>query len=101
MEPGLIGVLQGADAAWLVVDLSDPACTEQVVAIREELARRKIVLEESWPAPEGDDVFQVRLPTLLVANKSDLDPDPEEVKGLEELLQIRSRASCTRTSLQR
>jgi hypothetical protein len=89
MEPGLIGVLQGADAAWLVVDLSDPACTEQVVAIREELTRRKIVLEESWPAPEGDDVFQVRLPTLLVANKSDLDPDPEEVKVLEELLQIR------------
>lgn len=89
MEPGLIGVLQGADAAWLVVDLSDPACTEQVVAIREELARRKIVLEESWPAPGGDDVFQVRLPTLLVANKSDLDPDPEEVKVLEELLQIR------------
>lgn len=89
MEPGLIGVLQGADAAWLVVDLSDPACTEQVVAIREELARRKIVLEESWPAPEVDDVFQVRLPTLLVANKSDLDPDPEEVKVLEELLQIR------------
>lgn len=89
METGLLGVLQGADAAWLVVDLADAACMDQVVAIREELARRKIVLDESWPAREADDAFQVRLPTLLVANKSDLDPDPEEVKVLEELLQIR------------
>ena len=89
METGLIGVLQGADAAWLVVDLSDPACTEQLLAIREELARRKIVLDESWPAREAEDAFQVRLPTLLVANKSDLDPDPDEVDVLEELLQIR------------
>jgi len=89
MEPGLIGVLQGADAAWLVVDLADPACMEQVLSIREELARRKIVLDESWPAREADETFQVRLPTLLVANKSDLDPDPEEVAVLEELLQIR------------
>jgi uncharacterized protein len=89
MEPGLIGVLQGADAAWLVVDLADPDCTDQVVAIREELARRKIVLDENWPARDADDVFQARLSTLLVANKSDLDPDPDEVKVLEELLDIR------------
>jgi ribosome-interacting GTPase 1 len=89
MEPALMGVLQGADAAWLVVDLADPQCTDQVVAIRDELARRKIVLDESWPAREADDVFQARLPTLLVANKSDLDPDPDEVKVLEELLDIR------------
>ena len=89
MEAGLMGVLQAADAAWLVVDLADPACTEQVVAIRDELGRRKIVLDENWPAREPDEPFQVRLPTLLVANKSDLDPDPDEVKVLEELLQIR------------
>jgi ribosome-interacting GTPase 1 len=89
MEAGLMGVLQGADAAWLVVDLADPACPEQVVAIREELARRKIVLDESWPARPAEDAFQVRLPTLLVANKSDLDPGPEEVNVLEELLHIR------------
>ncbi|HWD21756.1 MAG TPA: GTPase [Burkholderiales bacterium] len=89
MEAGLMGVLQGADAAWLVVDLSDPACTEQLLAIREELARRKIVLDESWPARQAEDAFQVRLPTLLVSNKSDLDPDPDEVNVLEELLQIR------------
>jgi hypothetical protein len=89
VEPALIGALQGADAAWLVVDLSDPGCTEQVLAVREELARRKIVLDENWPAPEDGDVFHTRLPTLLVANKSDLDPDPEEVNVLEELTGIR------------
>jgi hypothetical protein len=85
IEPGLFGVLQATDAAWLVVDVSDPACTEQVAFIRDALARRKILLDERWPAPASDDVFTARLPTLLVANKSDLDPDPDEVKVLEEL----------------
>jgi ribosome-interacting GTPase 1 len=89
MDPALIGVLQGADAAVLVIDLSDPACTEQTMAVLEELSGRKIVLDERWPAPEADELFQKRLPTLLVANKSDLDPDPDEVKVLEELLGIR------------
>jgi ribosome-interacting GTPase 1 len=94
MEPWLVGVLQGADAAWLVVDLSDPECTDQIAEIRDTLASRKIVLDERWPGfaqavDSGDDVFQVRLPTLLVANKADLDPDPDEVKVLEELVGIR------------
>jgi hypothetical protein len=98
MEPGLIGVLQGADAAWLVLDVADPDCTDQLVVIRDELARRKIVLDESWPARDADDVFQTRLPTLLVANKSDLDPDPDEVKVLEELLEIRYPAFAVSAS---
>jgi ribosome-interacting GTPase 1 len=38
---------------------------------------------------EMEDPFRVQLPTLLVANKSDLDPDPEEVEVLEELLGVR------------
>jgi ribosome-interacting GTPase 1 len=88
-DPAVYSILQGADAAWLVVDLSDPQCTDQLIEIRDELARRKIVLDERWPAPAGEDIFQVRLPTLLVANKTDLDPDPDEVKVLEELLEIR------------
>src|SRR5687767_57070 len=106
MEPSLLGALQGADAAWLVVDLADPECTDHVLLIIEELARRKITLEQRWPGLDGvlelhDDVFGARLPTLLVANKSDLDPDPEEVKVLEELLGIRYPAlavSATRGS---
>ena len=101
LEPWIVGVLQGADAIWLVVDLADPECTDQVVAIRDELARRKIVLDENWPRRSDDDVFRVSLPTLLVANKTDLDPDPDEVKVLEELLGIRYPAiavSATRGS---
>src|SRR5262249_14278588 len=47
-EPGVASVLQGADAAWLVVDLSDPACTEQVAFIRDALSQRRIVLDERW-----------------------------------------------------
>ena len=70
IEPGTTGVVQATDAAWLVVDISDPGCTEQAVFIRDALARRKIVLDERWPAPPEDDVFTARLPTLLVATRA-------------------------------
>jgi ribosome-interacting GTPase 1 len=56
MEPWLVNALQPADGALLIVDISDPDC------------------------------FRLELPTVLIANKSDLDPDPEEVEILEELL---------------
>ncbi len=95
METWIVNALQPADAAMLVVDLSDPDCLEQVPTVLERLAEKKIYLTTDWPglAPAGaepddeeDDVFSLRLPTVLVANKSDLDPDPDEVKVLEELL---------------
>ena len=105
MEPWYLNALQPADAALLVLDLSDPECIEQVPAIRTHLAGKKIILQESWPGltdGEGasradrdkgyeqiDDPFRISLPTLLVANKSDLAPGPEEVEVLEELLGVR------------
>jgi ribosome-interacting GTPase 1 len=112
MEPWLAGLLQTADAAWLVVDLSDPACAEQLLAIRDELAKRKITLIDAWPGldhgntvsgreqaePEGEEIpdpFRTHLPTLLVANKSDLDPDPEEARVLEELTGVQFPAITT------
>ena len=111
LEPWISGLLQAADAAWLVVDLSDPACAEHVLGIREELARLRVTLVESWPgleaspeaavgdpAPTSADVpdpFGARLPTLLVANKEDLDPDPDEVRVLEELTGVRYPAIAT------
>ena len=61
------------------------------------MAEKKIYLTTGWPGltsdtpqdEEEDDVFSLKLPTVLVANKSDLDPDPDEVKVLEELLGLR------------
>ena len=95
METWIVNALQPADAAMLVVDLSDPDCLEQVPTVLDRLGEKKIYLTTDWPglksagadaADEPDDVFSLRLPTVLVANKSDLDPDPDEVEVLEELL---------------
>src|SRR5690606_20728290 len=74
--------LQPADAALLVVDLSDPACADDVQAVLERLDERRVTLVPEWPATENTaersdgeddaralDPFRLRLPTLLVANK--------------------------------
>jgi ribosome-interacting GTPase 1 len=97
MEPWLVNTLQHADGILLVVDVADPECLEQVPVVLERLAEKKIYLRSSWPGLESttpleshdDDPFRLDLPTVLVANKSDLDPDPDEVKILEELLGLR------------
>jgi ribosome-interacting GTPase 1 len=110
MEPWMSGMLQTADAAWLVVDLADPECAEQVLAVCGELAQRKITLTDRWPGCSGEhgaeaspgtpahsgrrtedssDALTAELPTLLVANKSDLDPGADEVSVLEELAGVR------------
>ena len=94
MEPWLVATLQPADGVLLVIDVNDPECIDQVPAIMERLAEKKIFLLERWPglpggtgsAPGADDPFRLDLPTVLVANKCDLDPDPAEVEVLEELL---------------
>jgi len=91
--------LQTADAALLVLDLSEPACAEQVQYILGWLEERKVFLTAAWPgtdagpvartAEEDDlDPFRIVLPTLLIASKYDLDPEPGEVEALEELLDI-------------
>ena len=110
--------LQTVDAVWLVVDLADPACAEHLLVIRTELAQRKITLTDRWPglkaapgsapasqaqpdqargAEELPDPFRIQLPALLIANKHDLDPDPEEVRVFEELTDIRYPAIATST----
>jgi ribosome-interacting GTPase 1 len=117
MESWIVNALQPADAALLVVDLSAPGCVESVAAIRERLDSKRVTLSEDWggwlheglldvdaemladppaSAESGeespgydDDPFRIVLPTILVASKYDLDPDPEEIIVLEELLGIR------------
>mgnify|MGYP001545408117 FL=1 len=98
MEPWFVNALQPADGVLLVIDVSDPECLEQVPTVIERLAEKKIFLRSGWPGLDGtlaadtedeDDPFSLSVPTLLIANKSDLDPDPGEVETLEELLGLR------------
>ena len=96
LEPWLVNTLQHADAVLLVIDVADPECLEQVPTVLERLAEKKIFLRSARPgldrpmnAEEDDDPFRLDLPTVLGANKSDLDPDPDEVDVLEELLGLR------------
>ncbi|MGB5102727.1 MAG: GTPase [Steroidobacteraceae bacterium] len=98
--PWLAGTLQSADACLLVVDLADPECLQHVASVQEELARRRASLVTRWPAdaspqePQGlgpavdEDVFALRLPTVLLANKADrlehADTDLAVLAELEE-----------------
>jgi hypothetical protein len=78
--PWLQAALQSADAALLVIDLDDPACVERVADVHANLRTKRVTLTEHWEVPSTTpeenaaseaDPFAVRLPTLLVANKSD------------------------------
>ena len=96
--PWLGSTLQSADACLLVIDLADPECLQHVALTQAMLAERKISLVTEWPAgvnqppgtvlarEEDGDVFVLRLPTLLLANKSDLLEHPEtDIEALAEL----------------
>jgi uncharacterized protein len=104
MQPGLTTTLRSSDGALLVVDLSAPDCTEQLALILRRLAEAKIFLTECWPGQASSpaatvllspaDPFSVFLPTLLLANKTDL-ANPEDAAVLEELLGVRFPALAT------
>ena len=95
--PWLAGALQSADAGLLVVDLGEPSCLEQVQAVQSELAKKRLTLTERWGAKEDsgaaaaqdDDPFARKLPTLMLANKSDaianLDAELEAFRELSGL----------------
>ncbi len=107
LDPWVPGLLRFCDGILLTVDLADAGCMDHVLAIRSQLGERRISLSESWPGlpaavPETQedgatlpDPFRVHLPTLLLANKCDLDPDPGEVQVLEELLGVAYPALAT------
>jgi hypothetical protein len=84
-EPWMSGTLHNTDAVALVVDLSDPACVDQLDAIERRLAEKKVDLVprlDASPPSEGEDdaaldPFRARLPAVLLANKADLFADPE------------------------
>lgn len=101
MDPWLPALLRYCDGVLLVLDLADPLSLDHAQAIGRRLAQRHLRLSETWPglpgaaAAAGDDPFHVYLPTLLLANKCDLDPAPGEVQVLEELLGVRYPALAT------
>ena len=89
--PWIGNTLQAADGVLLVIDLSQPGCVEDLIALRESLAERRVTLIGSWaPNPADDeDPFAVVLPTLLVVNKSDLIDDVEgELEVCRELADL-------------
>ena len=77
--PWIGSTFQTADASLLVIDLSEPSCVEQVEDVHAVLREKRVTMTERWPAmsnagsviDDGDDPFAVRLPTLLIASKSD------------------------------
>lgn len=90
--PWLGGSLQQTDACLLAVDLSDPDCVDRVLALHEELGRRRVYLTRHWPGstPEAreipEDPFALLLPTLMLATKADLIPHlDDELKVFREL----------------
>ncbi len=107
MDGWLVNALQSADAALLVVDISDPNCIDHVVTIRDRLDEKKITLSDNWAGLKREaseyrdddqqalDPFRIYLPTLLVANKTDLNPNPEDVTVLEELTGVKFPAVAT------
>jgi ribosome-interacting GTPase 1 len=107
MDSWFVNVLQSADAALLVVDIFDPNCTDHLAIIRDRLYKKKITLSDVWPGLGGRkmaavdddekamDPFRIYLPTLLVANKIDLNPDPDDVAVLEELTGVSFPALTT------
>ena len=93
--PWIASTLQTADAAALVIDLADPDCLDHVADVQRELAARRVHLVPGWPGdatrpagamPDADGVLDRFLPTVLLANKSDLLSHPEtDLQVLAEL----------------
>jgi ribosome-interacting GTPase 1 len=96
VAPWIQTALQPADAALLVVDLSDAASPEAIGFVIDKLHEKKVTLTASWPADRDgaetgeseDDPFRIYLPTLLVANKSDLSAGADDLEALVELADV-------------
>ncbi len=125
MESWMPNAIQPASAALLVVDLGLPGCVENVAAIREQLEQKRVTLVDDWngrlprgyigtlPADETsfdqaaeeqvdvsddlDDPFRLYLPTILVAAKSDVNTDLDEIDILEDLVGMRYPAIAVST----
>ena len=75
--PWIANALQPSAGCMLVIDLSDPDCVDRVLTLHQLLDERQVVLTPTWPvdaapAPADDeDVLTLRMPAVMVVNKSD------------------------------
>ena len=91
--PWIANALQPADCCVLIADLAHPGTIDRVAKLHEILGERRVHLIDQWPEDgdvtsvvEDPDPFGVYLPTLLVANKIDLEPGfADDVEVFEEL----------------
>ena len=92
-ESWLYQIIRNADAALLVVDLSDPDLLEDLETTLGQVANAKVQLDqEVLPSVPG----WLRKRTLLVANKIDASGAPEDFEILRDL--YGERFAMTRTS---
>ena len=94
-EPWIVNALQPADAALLVVDITNPECIDHIQQAVGQLKGRKINLTNQFEEDSSKiisqqddfaDPFQIQLPTILVANKIDLANSPDELDALNDLV---------------
>ncbi len=94
-EPWIVNSLQPADAALLIIDITNPECIDHIQHVITQLQSRKISLNEHFEDVESNlsdedieftDPFHIELPTILVANKIDLADSSEELDALNDLV---------------
>ena len=103
MQPWLATALQPADAALIVVDIASPQRADELAVVLEKMAEKRVSLVSEWPGLKGqrkrkarrrkrkakrqdtfEDLFRIRLPALLVANKADLADCDAALKALRK-----------------
>ncbi len=96
-EPWIVNSLQPADAALLVIDITNPECIDHIQQVIDQLEPRKISLIERFdddgPSASADDEladpFRIDLPTILVANKIDRTNGVDDLRALNDLVTYR------------
>ena len=90
--PWIASTLQTADGVLLVDDLAEPDCVDRVESLQAILQERHVTLTDDWEGSSADDTdddaeaLTLRLPTMLLANKSDRLDDPDaELHAFGEL----------------
>jgi len=99
IEPWYANALQTADAALLVIDLSNPECLDNIRFIMETLDKKRVTLQHRWPFSAQTTVAEktaTASPPKPISPKTDndepdpfrlhLQPDPNDAKTLVELL---------------